>query len=119
MRRFSFGGGTGTELTHHDSTSVEWVPVVRKADPQSAAVDIMHIGPGGVLGRHPAGPPQLFLVVAGSGWVCTGDQKPEPIGSGEAVLWEPGEVHESGSHDGMTVVIVQLGGLTEEELLHA
>jgi hypothetical protein len=31
----------------------------------------------------------------------------ETIGAGEAVLWEPGEEHESGSDDGMTALVVE------------
>jgi hypothetical protein len=31
----------------------------------------------------------------------------EPISAGEAVLWDPGEEHESGSDDGMTVLVLE------------
>ena len=75
-----------------------------------------NIGPQGLLGRHPAGRPQLFLVVAGSGWVATGDGGRQPVRSGDAILWEPGEVHESGSEAGMTAVIVQLSALAPGDL---
>jgi hypothetical protein len=34
-----------------------------------------------------------------------------PISAGEAVLWEPGEEHESGSDEGMTVLVVEAEAL--------
>jgi len=72
-----------------------------------AHVVVIEIGPGGVVGRHPAVGAQLFAVVRGSGWVSGGQGEREPIGTGEAVLWEAGEEHESGSEDGMSVLVVE------------
>ena len=60
-----------------------------------------------VVGAHPAACPQLFLVVAGSGWARSGDEPRSPVAAGEAALWEDEEVHESGSDRGLTAVIVE------------
>jgi quercetin dioxygenase-like cupin family protein len=49
--------------------------------------------------------------VRGSGWVSGGDGERETIEAGEAVLWEPGEEHESGSGEGMTVLVVEAESL--------
>jgi mannose-6-phosphate isomerase-like protein (cupin superfamily) len=68
---------------------------------------VIEIGAGGVLGRHPATAPQLFVAVRGSGWVSGGDGEREPIEAGEAVAWELGEEHESGSDEGMTAIVVE------------
>jgi quercetin dioxygenase-like cupin family protein len=76
-----------------------------------AHVVVIEVGPGGVVGRHPAGMAQLFTVVSGSGWVSGADGEREPIRAGEAVLWQPGEEHESGSDDGMTVLVVEAESL--------
>ena len=73
----------------------------------AAHVVVIEIGPGGVVARHPAGAAQLFAVVRGSGWVSGAEGAPEPIRAGEAVLWEPGEPHESGSDQGMTALVVE------------
>jgi quercetin dioxygenase-like cupin family protein len=54
---------------------------------------------------------QLFTVVGGSGWVSGADGEREPIRAGEAVLWQPGEEHESGSEEGMTVLVVEAESL--------
>jgi quercetin dioxygenase-like cupin family protein len=116
MRKFSFDPAFGTELSDDGRVTVRWVPIVKTANPKLVAVDVMHIGPRGVLGRHPAGRPQLFLVAAGSGWVATGDEEPQSVEAGDGILWEPGEVHESGSDDGMMAVIIQLSELAPGDL---
>jgi quercetin dioxygenase-like cupin family protein len=79
---------------------------VRRLATEAHAV-VIEVGPGGVVGRHPAGVAQLFVVVSGSGWVSGADGERETIRSGEAVLWERGEEHESGSEEGMTVLAVE------------
>ena len=79
---------------------------VRRLATQAHAV-VLEIAAGGVVGRHPAGVPQLFVVVCGSGWASGADGTREPIAAGEAVVWETGEEHESGSDEGMTVLVVE------------
>ena len=76
-----------------------------------AHVVVIEVEAGGIVGRHPAGLPQLFAVIRGSGWVSGGDGKRDAIESGEAVLWERGEEHESGSDEGMTALVVEAEAL--------
>ena len=70
-------------------------------------VVVMRVAPGGVIGRHPTGSAQLFTVVAGSGWVSGADGERSSIAAGEAVAWDAGEEHESGTDDGMTAIVVE------------
>ena len=77
----------------------------------NAHVVVIEVTPVGVVGKHPAGAGQLFAVVRGSGWVGGDDGERSPISAGEAVLWEPGEEHESGSKDGMTALVVEAESL--------
>jgi quercetin dioxygenase-like cupin family protein len=72
---------------------------------------VIEIAPGGIVGQHPAVVAQLFVVVRGSGWVSGADGEREAIESGQAVLWEQGEEHESGSDTGMTVLAVEAESL--------
>ena len=76
-----------------------------------AHVVVIEVGPEGVVAQHPAVGAQLFAVVRGSGWVSGGDGERESIEAGEAVLWEPGEEHESSSDEGMTVLVVEAESL--------
>jgi len=79
---------------------------VRRLAPEAHVV-VIEVGPGGVVARHPAIGAQLFAVVRGSGWVSGDDGERASISAGEAVLWEAGEEHESGSDDGMIVLVVE------------
>jgi quercetin dioxygenase-like cupin family protein len=83
---------------------------VRRLAPDAHVVVIL-VGPGGVVGRHPAGLMQLFAVIDGSGWVSGSDGVREQIQAGEAVVWQPGEEHESGSDNGMTALVVEAESL--------
>jgi quercetin dioxygenase-like cupin family protein len=94
------------EVTAPESVSAR----VRRLAPEAHVV-VIEIGPGGVVARHPAVVAQLFVVVRGSGWVSGADGGREEIGAGDAVLWEPGEEHESGSDQGMTALVVETDSL--------
>ena len=76
-----------------------------------AHVVVIEVEPGGVVARHPAAVAQLFALIRGSGWVSGADGEREPIATGEAVVWDPGEEHESGSVEGMTVLVVEAESL--------
>jgi quercetin dioxygenase-like cupin family protein len=79
---------------------------VRRLAPEAHVV-VIEVEAGGLVGRHPAASAQLFVVVRGSGWVSGADSLRRQISAGEAVLWEAGEEHESGSDEGMTVLVVE------------
>lgn len=83
---------------------------VRRLGAHAQAV-VIELGPGGIVGRHPAGVAQLFVVVRGSGWASGGNGEREEVQAGEAVVWEAGEEHESGSDEGMTVLVVEAESL--------
>ena len=96
-------------ITHFDSSGARIGGVARCAG--EARVSLLQLDAGGVVGEHPAASAQLFLVVSGSGWVRGADEGRQPIASGEAALWEPGERHESGSDEGLVAVIVEADSL--------
>jgi len=80
-----------------------------------AHVHTLRFEPGGVIGRHPAGPAQLFIVVEGAGWVEGGDGVRTPIAAGQAAYIAAGESHAKGSETGMSVVMAQVETLAVEE----
>jgi quercetin dioxygenase-like cupin family protein len=99
--------GRGRRIETFDSIDA-WVRGVSRNVLQ---VVLIEVGPGGVLGRHPTGVHQLFAVLSGSGWVSGGDGRPEAVSSGDVVIWEPGEEHESGSDVGMSALVVEAESL--------
>jgi len=70
-------------------------------------VQIMHLTPGGLIGRHRASMKQLFAVVAGSGWVSGQDGKRRTLRAGYGALWEEGDDHEAGTDEGLTAVCIE------------
>jgi quercetin dioxygenase-like cupin family protein len=67
---------------------------------------VAHFEPGGIIGRHRTQIWQFFAVLSGRGWVSGKDAGSMPIGEGEAVLWEPGEEHQSTASEPMVALIV-------------
>ena len=92
------------EITHFDSRGATIAGVARASG--EVRVSLLRLDPNGVLGMHPATCPQLFLVVAGSGWVRT-ELERQPIAAGEAALWQTGEPHESSADEALTAVVVE------------
>ncbi len=70
-------------------------------------VQIMHLPPGGLVGRHPTTCRQLFAVVSGFGWVSGADGDRRTIRTGQAAVWEAGEEHAADSDGGLTAVCVE------------
>ncbi len=61
----------------------------------------MHVQPNGVIGLHQVVGLQLFLVVQGEGWVRGTESTRTVIQAGQAVFWENGEWHETGTETGL------------------
>ena len=70
-------------------------------------VQVMHLPPGGVIGRHPTTVPQIFAVVGGEGEVAGSDGKRRAIGPGYAALWDAGEHHDASSTGGLTAICIE------------
>jgi len=76
-------------------------------DVTGAQVQVLHVPPGGSIGRHPAAAPQLLAVVAGRGTVSGGDGTGRQVGPGYAALWEAGEEHGTTTDEGLTAVCIE------------
>jgi hypothetical protein len=72
----------------------------------------VHIQAGGCIGAHQAGFGQLFLVVAGSGWVAGADGVRVAVNTGQGAYFERGENHSKGSESGLAAIMVQVADLT-------
>ena len=62
------------EITRFDSHGATIGGVARARG--EVRVSLLQLAAGGLVGAHPAACPQLFLVVAGSGWARSGDEPP-------------------------------------------
>ena len=91
-------------ITQHGSTGAAVAGIARARG--AAHVVCIRLSPGGVLGEHPAAAAQLFLVVAGSGWVRSGEDRRD-VDAGSGAYWEPNEAHESGTDVGLTAIVVE------------
>ena len=75
----------------------------------------LYFGPDGIIGAHPTGICQFFLVVEGSGWVSGEDGNRIPLKAGEGVRLEKGEMHSKGSETGMTAIMIQMAETGDEK----
>ena len=75
------------------------------------SVVCLAVEPGGLIGTHPAASAQLFLVIAGQGWVAGPGGERVAVSAGTAVRWEAGEAHTCGSDTGLTALAVEAGSL--------
>ncbi len=81
------------------------VPATRA--PGDFRVHIAGIEAGGTIGVHPAQTWQLFVVVIGTCRVAVPDGEPVEVEPGHAVLWEPGEQHQSWADSDVVALIIQ------------
>ena len=68
---------------------------------------VAHLGPEGVIGRHPAVTAQLLVVLQGEATVSGSSDEPIAIGPGQAAVWEAGEQHETRTGSGLLALIVE------------
>lgn len=106
MQILDFGGAQGHMIDRFESRHARHVGLAQIAG--RGGVSVIRLGPGGVLGRHPAVVDQLFCIIEGRGWVSGPDGARLAVGTGQAAYWRTGEEHESGSDDGMTALVVEI-----------
>ncbi len=92
-------------IDHFGSNGLHATRIATGAGP--VQLTCLRIGPGGVIGMHPATEAQLFLVVAGDGWATGPDGTRIPLTAGSGVRWEAGEDHMSGTESGLTAIAIE------------
>lgn len=98
LQRFGSHGVT----VHHPTNSID---ELLSFDGGSSVV-IGRLDEGGVIGRHPATDLQLLMVVTGKVVVATDSATAELI-EGQAVLFEPGEQHETRASTAASIVVFE------------
>jgi quercetin dioxygenase-like cupin family protein len=112
VRIFEFRQDSERQVTDWASEGVRATGLLKV----NATADIswLRFETGASLGRHPTGRQQVFAVIEGEGWVSGPDGARHAIVAGQAVHWEKGESHESGSATGMSVIVIQAERLDPE-----
>jgi hypothetical protein len=105
MQLFRFDAAVGRALDVFGSQALVMSRIGRVDG--EVHIGCMHIGAGGIVGYHQAALRQLFLVIAGTGWVRGTDTTRQPIAVGQAAYWAQGEWHEAGSQDGRTAIGIE------------
>lgn len=75
---------------------------------ESAHLGVLRVEAGAEIPRHPAGPDQALLVVAGRGEVSGGDGGWRPIEAGQAAIWRSGEQHTTRAIEDLTLVVLEM-----------
>jgi len=105
MQLFQFTQDLANQIHPYQSMNSFYQKIMKTEVP--ANIGFIYIEPDGVVGMHEAPVPQLFIVIQGEGWVCGEDGKRVEMKTGDGVLWQQGEPHESGSTTGLTALVIQ------------
>jgi quercetin dioxygenase-like cupin family protein len=105
MKIFRFDPEVGKEIEQFGSGKAIISRIVHLSD--EAVINCAFIRPHGKLGYHQAAVPQLFLLVQGEGWIRGETDEKLAVREGQAIFWERGEWHETGTETGMTAVIIE------------
>lgn len=104
MRLFRFDEEVSLPVSEHGS---RYRAGPLTGEGSSVSVHVVHLAPGGLIGRQPAARQRLLAVIAGRGWASGGDGERRDVRPGYGALWGPGEDHEAGSDEGLTAICVE------------
>jgi quercetin dioxygenase-like cupin family protein len=117
MKIFQFGLDDSQPMEKYQSKSIRYSRIIQTIE--QSTIGCIHIEPEGTVGYHEAPIPQLFLVVQGQGWVRGEKSNRTIVSAGDAVYWEKGEGHESGSELGMSAIIIQSDKLNPNSFIQS
>lgn len=98
------------DIAAHGSVGVAMDFLPRVHDGDRSHVHIAHIDAGGLIGVHPAPVAQVLTLISGRAQVTVEGQHPRQLVAGHAVIWQPGEVHETHAETAVVAVIVESTG---------
>ncbi|MCA1064318.1 cupin [Rossellomorea aquimaris] len=105
MNIYAFNQTTGKSVHQFNSRGVIIHPLLKPDDPFQ--IGYFYLEANSVLGMHPAMCDQLLMVTSGRGWVRVEGEEKILVEPGMAIFWEKGEMHESGSDQGMTAIVAE------------
>jgi quercetin dioxygenase-like cupin family protein len=74
---------------------------------RDSRLSCLRLDAGGRIGRHPAVGRQLLLLIDGDASVSGTDGVAVVLRPGQAVIWSPGEQHETRSDTGMLALVLE------------
>jgi quercetin dioxygenase-like cupin family protein len=105
--RFDAFGSQGVIINHPiDPAGDQAAPTILRSGGPAHVVTAL-LEPGGKIGRHPATRPQLLMVISGKLQISGDDGQLLELSAGQAVLFEPGEQHESVASTAVTLAIME------------
>ena len=105
MQLLKFTKDEAKPVLNYDSISTAYNKIIKTET--STNFGFMYVEANGLIGRHEAPVPQLFIVIEGEGWVQGESEEKIKLQKGEAVFWEKGESHVCGSQKGLTAIVIQ------------
>ena len=105
MQVFKFSKEEAKPILNYDSVFAAYNKIIRTETP--ANLGLMYVEANGLIGRHEAPVPQLFIVIEGDGWIQGESDEKIELKKGEAVFWAKGESHVCGSLKGLTAIVIQ------------
>ena len=109
MLILDFGADLANPIELFNSSAVSSVSVGHGHG--DAHVYAVYFDANGIIGEHPTGFCQLFLVVSGEGWVAGKGGTKVHLHAGQGAFFDIGEDHSKGSESGMTAIMVQVSSL--------
>jgi quercetin dioxygenase-like cupin family protein len=106
MQIVDYSGSKLERIHRYESTNVASTRLAHGEG--EAHTYYLRFGPGSVIGEHPTGFGQLFVVVEGEGWVAGDDGDRVAVRAGQAAYFPRGETHSKGSETGMSVLMIQV-----------
>jgi quercetin dioxygenase-like cupin family protein len=98
--------GAATPITDYASRAA-WSATWAHGDGE-AHVSTVRLAPGGLIGPHPTGFAQLFVVLEGTGWVSGVDDVRVPITAGQAAYFPRGVRHAKGATTDLVALMIQV-----------
>lgn len=105
MLIYFFNPDQTREIKDFDSSGAFIYPIVELN--VGTVIHQIQFGPHSTIGEHQAVGSQIFFIIEGHGWVRGDEPEPVYVSRGDMVYWEAGEWHESGTDDGMIVIVIE------------
>jgi quercetin dioxygenase-like cupin family protein len=104
MEFYQFNKDSGKKISKFNSDFV-MSRIVKTV--KATHVGCMYLEENGVIGYHQAVVSQLLLIMNGEGYVRGDKEEYIKVQSGDAVIWEKDEWHETKTETGLTAIVIE------------